>query len=269
MKRTLSALLIALLVFGSASAAPMNEYTLSPFAFNAQAMLSLTFGDRAADAQPDDRDYPFYSLPGSSGAPFCGLDDTGSFGQMRLILFTEVNALESHEPNLYDNVEPSGVAKCALTPEQAREKAEGWLSQLGVSDFYLQSVTAYGRLAKLPGGYMLAFGQQADGVPVYWAASLYDAEMGLSSGSNRLEVVVGDSGLVSLYGYWSAFTPAKQNIPVLSEQEEIAAFAGMGETADTMELCFLLKGTRDEARAIPAYRFQNRFISAEDGATLQ
>jgi hypothetical protein len=31
----------------------------------------------------------------------------------------------------------------------------------------------------------------------------------------------------------------------------------------------MLKGTRDEARAIPAYRFQNRFISAENGAVLQ
>jgi hypothetical protein len=97
-------------------------------------------------------------------------------------------------------------------------------------------VTAYGKLAKLPGGYMLALGQQADGVPVYWAASLYDAEMGLRAGSNRLEVVVGDSGLVSLYGHWSTFTPAKQDIPVLSEQEAIAVFASMGETADTAEL---------------------------------
>jgi hypothetical protein len=269
MKRTLSAILAALLMFGSAGAASMNEYTLSPFAFNEEAMLSLTFGDRVADAQLNDREYPFFDLPDSSGAPFCGLDDTYGFGQMRFMIFTALSASESHEPHIYDNIESSGVAKCALTPEQARAEAEGWLSELGVSDFYLQSVTAYGRFAKLPGGYMVAFGQQIGGLPVYWAASMYDGEMGLSSGSNRLEVVVGDSGLVSIYGFWSAFTTTKQNIPVISEEAAVAAFQSMDVNADSAELCYLLTGTRGEGKAFPAYRFQNRFIGAADGKALQ
>ncbi len=269
MKRFITATLILLLLFGSAGAAAMNEYSLSPFAFDAQAMLSLTFGDRAADAQPDDRDYLFYQLPDSSGAPFCGLDDVFGFGQMRFMIFTALSASESHEPNLSDNIESSGVAKCALTPEQARTEAEGWLTELGVSDFYLQSMTAYGRFEKLTGGYTAAFGQQVDGVPVYWTAALFDSETGLCPMSNRLEVVMGDGGLVSVYGYWSAFTPTKQNIPVMSEEEAAAAFAAIGEQASSAELCYLLTGTRDEAKAHPAYRWQNRFISAETGAMLQ
>ena len=269
MKRNLSAILIALLMFGTAGAAAMNEYTLSPFAFNAQAMLALTFGDRMDSAQLDDREYPFYMLPDSGGAPFCGLDDVFGFGQMRFMIFTELSALESHEPNLSDNIESSGIAKCALTPEQAQAEAEGWLAELGVSDVYLQGTTAYGRFEKLPGGYMLAFGQRVDGVPVYWAAALFDSEIGLCPMSNRLEVIVGDGGLVSICGYWSAFEPVKQNVPVIPEEQAVAAFADMGVQADSAELCYLLTGTQDAAIAIPAYRWQNRFISAEDGAMLQ
>jgi hypothetical protein len=269
MKRMLSILLLGLLIFGAASAAATSEYTLSPFVFDTQAMLALTFGDQADQAIRDDREYPFYELPDSTGAPFCGQDDTWGFGQMRFIVFTALVASENHEPNDYENVEPSGVAKCALTAAQAQEQAAAWLAELGVKDAYFQSVTAYGRISKLSGGYMIAFGQQADGLPVYWAAALRYDDMMPFPESNRIEVVVGDSGPVMISGYWSAFAPTRRDVPVISEQEAIAAFAAIGERADTAELCYLLTGARDAAFAIPAYRWQNRFIAAEDGKLLQ
>ena len=111
-----------------------------------------------------------------------------------------------------------------------------------------------------------------DGVPVYWAASTQfqnAVEFQLSAQSNRIEVVVSDSGLIKISGWWSAFTPSKQGIAVISGQEAAAAFAAIGEQANTAELCYLLTGNQDAAKAIPAYRWQNRFISAADGTVLQ
>jgi len=87
--------------------------------------------------------------------------------------------------------------------------------------------------------------------------------------SNRAEICVGDGGLAMLCCYWSTFSKTRQDIPVIPEAEALAAFAALGEDADSAELCSLLTGSRDAARAIPAYRFQNRFISAENGAGLQ
>ena len=43
----------------------------------------------------------------------------------------------------------------------------------------------------------------------------------------------------------------------------------IGEQADSAELCYLLTGTQDAAKAVPAYRWQNRFVSAADGTVLQ
>jgi hypothetical protein len=272
MKRFLCVVLLGLLILGSASAGTMNEYTLSPFAFDTQAMLNLTFGEQAANAQPDDREYLFYTLPDSTSASFCGQNDTFGFGQMRLTVFTPLVLTEQYEPYISENIEPSGIAKCALTAEEARAKAEAWLAELGITDTYLQSMTAYGRVSKLPAGYLVAFGQMLNGMPVYWAAStqfenamIYQS----SAQSNRIEVVLSDSGLIKISGYWSTFTPTRQGVSVISEQEAVAAFAAVGEQASSVELCYLLTGTKDAAKATPAYRYQNRFISALDGKVLQ
>jgi hypothetical protein len=269
MKRWISVLLLGLFIFGSASAGTMNEYTLSPFTFNTQAMLSLTFGDQADNAQLNDRDYPFYDLPNSDGSPFCGLDDTVGFGQMRLSVYTTLVATETHEPDIYDNIEPSGVAKCALTAQEAQAQAESALQSLGIIDYDLQSITAYGKLENVTSGYRIAFGQLLDGMPVYWAASLHLDEMAVYPESNRILVTLGDNGLVMLSGYWSCFTPVGAEISAISEQEALAAFAAISEKADSAELCYLLTGNQEAAQAIPAYRFQNRFISAADGTLLQ
>ncbi|HPF87911.1 MAG TPA: hypothetical protein PK537_07640 [Candidatus Limiplasma sp.] len=272
MKRWICTLLAGALILTSASAGAMGEYTLSPFEFDTQAMLELAFGDQAADAQLcDDREYPFYDL-NTDGVPFCGQNDTYGFGQMDLSIYTALVASERHEPGIYENIEPSGVADCDLTPEQAQADAEAWLLELGITDSYLQSVTAYGAIESLSSGYMVAFGQALDGVPVYWAAATHnnaDTVPNYCSSSNRIEVVVGDSGLIRMSGFWCAFTPTTQNIAVISQQEAIAAFTALGEQATDAELCYLLTGTHDAARAIPAYRWQNRFLSAEDGSVLQ
>ena len=64
MKRIVIAMLAGLLLLGSASAAAMNEYTLSPLVADTEAMLSLTFGDQAGNAVTDDRDLHFLRFAG-------------------------------------------------------------------------------------------------------------------------------------------------------------------------------------------------------------
>ena len=268
MKRILIAALICVLVSGFASADTMREYTLTPAELNVEALLGITFGDLMKDAQTGDRDYPFYELPDSSGRPFCGLDDTRGFGQTYLSCYPYLPDTEHPAPGTIDNIEPSGVAKCALTAGEALEQSEAWLKALGIEDTYLQSVTAFGKMENKTGGYQLAFGQQLDGLPVYWAAATQQDE-GIKPYSNRIEIIVGDSGLVSIYGYWSAFEPVAQEADIICEQEATAAFVSLGEQADHAELCYLLTGTRDAAKAVPAYRYQNRFISASDCTLLQ
>ena len=80
---------------------------------------------------------------------------------------------------------------------------------------------------------------------------------------------MGDSGLVTLSGYWSSFTPSGHDITVLSQQDAIAAFAAEGVQANVAELCYLLTGRPKATTATAAYRYQNRFISAADGTILQ
>ncbi len=269
MKRLITLVLAGLLLVGSADAATMNEYALSPFAPDTQALLSLAFGGRASDAVRDDRDWLFYGLPGEDGAPFCGQDETIGFGQTRLFIYTALTVAENHEPYIYDNIEPSGVAKCALTAGEAQAEAEAVLQALGITDYALQSITAYGRISGLTGGYMVAVGQRVDGVPVYWAAAVHRDEMMMYPESNRAEINLGDGGLAFMECDWSAFTQTRQDIAVMSPEEALAVFAALGEDAASAELCYLLIGTQEAAVALPAYRFRNRFISVENGAVLQ
>ena len=273
MKRWICVLLLGLLILGSASAAEsVNEYALSPFTFDAPLILKLAFGDQVDKAQLNTGEWTFYDLPGSYGGPYCGQNDTYGFGQMDLSIDTALASAEQHEPDFGDNVEPSGVVRCTLTAEEARAQAEALLAELGVSDYYFQSVTAYGKMEKLAAGYRIAFGQSLDGVPVYWAACTHVEETTVPSytpQSNRLLIEIGDSGLVRISGCWSIFTPAKQNISALSASEAVAVLADLGEEAASAERCYLLTGTYNAPVALPAYRFQNRFISAENGAVLQ
>jgi len=267
MKRLLIAVLLCLLVSGFASADTVREYTLQPAEINVEALLTITFEDQAKNAQTDDREYLFYELPGYDGRPFCGLDDTVGFGQLRLSGYPYLP--DSEHPSVFtDNVEPSGVAKCSLTSEEALQKSEAWLKALGITDAYLQSVTAYGKLEKYTGVYLLAFGQQLNGLPVYWAAATQRDEW-TKPQSNRIEIIIGDSGLISLYGYWSEFEPVSRETEITSEVDAGARFSAMGLEMGYDELCYLLTGTRDAAMATLAYRYQNRFISAADGSVLQ
>ncbi|HNW87689.1 MAG TPA: hypothetical protein PLP25_00620 [Candidatus Limiplasma sp.] len=269
MKRWLTILLLGLFITGSASTATMSEYQLSPYVVDTQALLSLTFGNQVDQAKLNDREYVFYDLPGSDGAPFCGLDDTAGFGQMRLTCYTALVATETHEPDIYENIEPSGIAKCALSAQEAQQQAETAIQSLGITDYSFQSITAYGKLEHVTSGYRVAYGQLLNGVPVYWAASLHLDEMAACPESNRIEVTLGDSGLVTISGFWSLFTPIGHDITVLSEQDALAAFTAVGVQANAAELCYLLAGNQKATAATAAYRYQNRFINAADGSLLQ
>ncbi len=274
MKRWLCVLVLGLLILGSASAADtMSEYSLAPFAFDTGVILNMAFGDQIANARLNTGEWTFYDLPSSiDGAPYCGQNDIVGFGQMQLSIYTALNSAEKHEPDIGDNIEPSGAARCALTAAQAQAEAEALLSELGISDASLQSVTAYGKMEKFAAGYRLAFGQTLEGVPVYWAASTHVEEITVPSytpQSNRMVIVIGDGGLVRIKGWWSAFTPTKQNVAIVSEADAAAVFAGLGEDTAYAQRCYLLTGSYEAAVALPAYRCHNRFISAETGAELQ
>lgn len=269
MKRWIAVLLVGLLFTGAANAAAMTEYSLAPLTVETQALLALTFGDQAGSAKLNDREYPFYDLPNSDGAPFCGLDTTMGFGQLRLTCYTALVATQKHEPDIWENIEPSGVAKGTLTAQQAQAQAEAALQSLRITDYTLQSITAYGKLENLDSGYRVAFGQLLDGLPVYWAATLHTDDMDIAPESNRILVALGDSGLVMLSGFWSSFAPSGQAFDPIDEANAIAAFTAIGEQATSAELCYLLTGSQAAAQAIPAYRYQNRFIRAADGTVLQ
>lgn len=267
MKRIWIAALLCLLL-GTASADTVREYALTPAQVNVEALLEMTFGDQAKDAVTDGGEYPLYGLQGYEGRPFCGLNDTAGFGQLCLTSYPIIPDSENPSPGIPENIEPSGVAKCKLTVAEAKAMAQAWLDGLGIGDAYLQSVTAFGRLEGYSSGYVLAYGQRLNGLPVYWAAATQRDEWFVPQ-SNRIQFIVGDSGLISMSGYWSAFTPSGKEAQALTQADAGAAFAATGEQADSAELCYLLTGTQDAAVAVPAYRYQNRFISAVDGSILQ
>lgn len=269
MKHLITAVLIGALLLSAAGASAMGEYTLTPATISLNALLEMTFGDRAGDARDaKDREYPFYILDGTEGRPFCGIDDTMGYGQLRFSSLPKLQDADAPAAGMPENIEPSGVARCTLTADEAVEQAEAWLKALGITDMYLQSITAYGRLEGFSAGYVVAFGQLLDGVPVYWAAATQYDE-GIIPQSNRMLFTIGDSGLAEMSGVWSDFIPVKRDVSILSEQEALAAFAALGEQATYTELCYLLTGTQKAAKATPAYRYQNSFINAGDGTLLQ
>ncbi len=266
MKRLMIGLLLCLLV-GTVLAETMDSYTLSPAQIDIEALKALTFQEDAGKAARDvSRNYEFYDMD-NDGPPFCGANDQ-DFGSQNWFSAYRTCALgEHHEEGLWENVEPTGTARTALTRDEALHQAEDIAQRLKLGDCLLQSVIAYGKIEVLAPSYKVAFGQALHGLPVYRAA-LHDADA-FGPDSNRVTIVLGDCGLYSIQGSWSAFAPAGKPGEILDEGQAIALFAFQGISADEAEKCYLIQPDASGDVAVPAYRYRNSFIHAVTGEALQ
>lgn len=268
MKRLLIFALLCCLLAGTALAQSLDIYTLSPAAINEEGLQEVTFGVEIGIAQIDkSRDYLFVSLD-NEGPPFCGYDPIHYAPKSDVSIMRLCSQKQPHEEGIYENVEPSGIARTAITREDALNTARVTMEKLGIQDYVLQSVVAYGKLPFTAPSYKVSFGQAIGGLPVYWAAPPEGMEQ-TNHDSNRAQIVVGDCGLYSLQMMWSDMTPQGTPKPALPLEEALAAFAALGIPADTLELCYLLRPENGQHTATPAWRWQNSFLHAITGEWMQ
>lgn len=265
MKRLLLMLLALLMLCGAACAE--TEYKVLPAEINMDVMLAEAFGDRVGEAKLEKRENGglFYDLT-DDGAPFCGVQHD-TITQTDLSIYTQAFIDAAHEPDLDDNVVPSGVAACKLTREEALARSEDLAARLGLGEQSLQCVSAYGRLRYTVPEYKVCFLQRWNGKPLYWAASAQGGNLPIQT--NRATFVWADSGLVRMNGNWSRFEPTGDDRTLIGEQAAKDALTAIGEAPDIVEGCYLMRGSAKQATATPAYRYQNRFVDAFTGEVLQ
>ena len=262
--------IIVVMLCGGACAETMDTYTITSAQINMEAMMAYTFEEELPKAQMDtSRNYAFYDIPGSDGPPFCGSNHVDRPNQASLSMYRECSLGEIHEPRIWSNVEPSGIAKCKLTRDEALQRAEEITENLDLGEYILQSVAASGKLETAAGEYTVSFGQSLMGKPVYWSADSVIHEGEVRWESNRIQLVLGDCGLVYADGCWSQFEPAKNPKEIITNQQATEAFAQIGVHAEAPELCYFMIRNGTTARAMPAYRFQNKFLHAVTVEILQ
>ena len=271
MNKPLFFFVIIIVLFCSvASAETMDTYTIIPAQINMEAMMKHTFEDELPKAQLNPfRNYPFYDIPGSDGPPFCGSNPIDYPNQTSLSMYRECSLEEIHEPRIWSNVEPSGKAKCKLTKEEALEKAKNIAKNLDLGEYILQFVAASGKLETAAGEYTVSLGQALMDKPVYWSADSVIHEGEVRWQSNRIQLVFGDCGLIYADGYWSQFEPAQNPKEIITAQQAMEAFEQIGVHVETPELCYFMIRNGTAAQAMPAYRFQNKFLHAVTVEILQ
>lgn len=264
MKRVFIVLVLLCALSATAFAQEVSEYTILPGSVDMEAMLTLTFAEQISKAHPDSsRNYAFYDIPGSDGPPFCGANDVDFSGQLDISIYT-ANYKSSYEPYLSENIEPSGVAQCQLTREEALDQAEKIMATLGLEDYRLHYISAHGRVESFGKNYLVFFGQSLHGCPVYWSAQSAEAQWGFLE-SNSITISLDDPGLINVSGRWSQFEPYGTAREAMAPEQAIEALSA----TDSVELCYLLMPGQNGSVAIPAYRWQNHFIHAVTGAILQ
>lgn len=262
-------LLLCCLLCGSASAQSVCEYIVRPFAYDVQAMLEVTFGADAGKAVRDTtRDDVFFQLPGREDAAACSMQDHSFFQQSTGWLYKVCPADHRHEQGNWDNFEPVGVAKCALTREGAIGKATLVAEWLQLGEVSLQSVRAYGKLSSATGDYRVIFRQQLNGCPVYWAATNVNSD-GNYPETNLATFSFCDSGLFDADINWSRFESSALAEEAMTAEDAIAKFVAFGVAADEAELCYLMQPSEGGAVATPAYRYHNAYLHAVTGMRLQ
>ena len=255
-------------------------YTALPAEIDEAPLLQATFGDRANDAQREVRDdgQVIFDLPNTDGPPWC--DHSATSVQTRFGIYGEalLNGADTYDGS--ENVWSSGVAACSLTREDALSQVETLLQTLGLGEYVLQSVTAYGRIPGWRDCYQVAFLQRLNDRAVYWSSSVQPADYDISTGdvahdfkiwpqTNRVEFLLDEKGLIRMVGAWCRYEPTEGELTPMDETKAIATFAALGVQADAPELCYYLQYDGENATAIPAWRHLNSFVRADTGERLQ
>ena len=253
-------------------------YTVLPAELDEAPMLQATFGDRVSEAQKKTRDdgQVIFELPSLDGPPWC--DYSATSVQTSFDIFGE--AYTSYTYGSSDNAWPSGVAEGAVAREDALSQGEALMQSLGLGEYALQSVTAYGRIPDWQDCYQVAFLQRLNGRAVYWSSSVQPADYDISTGdaahdfkiwpkTNRVEFLLDENGLIHVVGAWCRYEPTGAELTPMDEAQAVAAFAALGMQADAPELCYYLQYDGENATAIPAWRQLNSFVRADTGERLQ
>ena len=263
-----------------ASALAETCYTVLPAEIDEAPLLQATFGDRANDAQKENRDDGpvIFDLPSTEGPPWC--DHSASSVQSCFGIYGEALPKGADTSDGSENVWLSGVAECALSREDALSQAEALLNALVLGEITLQSITAYGRIPGWRDCYQVAFLQRLNGRAVYWSSSVQPADYDEMTGdaahdwkvwpeTNRVELLLDDIGLIRMVGAWCRYEPVGEEITLMDEQQAVATFAALGMPTNAPELCYYLQYDGENATAIPAWRYLNRFLRADTGERLQ
>lgn len=270
-----AALIAALLLALTPLAAGADcVYSVLPAQIDTQALLQAAFGERANEARQEVREYGrlFWDIPDSDESGFCGYGAQTELQrniQSEIDIYTAAFYLTRPEMDLSENIVPSGVADCKLTREDAVLKAQRLLDDLGIGEARLLSVAAGGRLPAYVPAYEVSFLQTLNGLPVYWCADVRADDGWQELQSHKIDVIYGDLGLLRLQGCLSRFEAQGEDAPVQDEAQALAGMRRYEPEADALERCYLLRANGGQAAAAPAYRWQNRFISALTGEMLQ
>ncbi len=268
MKRFLICLLLCLFAAVSAMAQTLDTYTLSPAEVNVEAMKELAFGKDKDKARADTSREELFMDLGVGGPPFIGVNNIHYVPQSDISIVRAPDNKAPHEEGIWENVEPSGVARTKITGDEAIKQAEDILARLGFTDYVLQSNVAYGRLEFTAPSYKVAFGQAIQGAPLYWAAPAGGVENG-DVDSNRALLTIDDAGLYYLEMMWCKATPMGNPQEALPLENALEIFHASGMQADTAEICYLVRPENGRYTATPAWRYRNSFIHAVTGEWMQ
>lgn len=194
-----------------ASALADAAYTVLPAEIDVEAFKELVFGERTGDANVETRDdgQVHFFLPETDGPPFCSYTPWGI--QMRIHAY---GGAWSNSPDTYNsprNVFPSGISECLMTRDKAQAQATEIIERLGIGEYAIQSITAYGRIPGYRDCYTVAFLQRLNGRAVYWSSGIepsdYDEYWYMRPQTNRVEITLDESGIIQISGAWCRYEP--------------------------------------------------------------
>lgn len=252
---------ICMLLALTALAAPAlgeRAYRIGDAALDEQALLAYAFGEDAGAAFAQRKDGRMMAVT-DGDTP---LAIYGGEGVAALTIFTHAYGARHLALSVQGDLDPSGVAGCALTREQAVQAATDLLAGFGLPEMTLSHTAAHGHIPGAWDGYRVVLDQTLSGLRIYqppmrWA----DA----APTPLRVDVFVGDDGVVYVDGNYAALEPTGPELTLIAEDEALAAFARYGIEADSAERCYLLLG-EDDVR--PAYRVGMSYIDAATGEAL-
>lgn len=287
-------LLLGTFFFGTASAGRTDgadgyivTWKITEQEIDEKTMLDETFDRKEGTVAPELLEEKgqyggkMWNLKGNrSPMPFCGFTYSNGFDyQMTFSIYRRGSTGKVYD-YYYDRTENVIREESGFQTERAAEtiaRSEDLLKRLGLYGEYCEpkplEFTTYGRLAGTTKSRRVVFEEILEGLPVRWSEkALYLKDKRTFGPATALfaEVTWSDEeGLLAAHGDWSTFTPLTRAESILSEEEAVEAFAGIGMEEPQPEACWFLDLTKKEATATLAWRVENTFLSAADGSWLQ